>query len=325
MSEIRPSEVTRIIDLNSLEKASYIVAVLNMYGVADEAKKKRIDGIILSNFKSEIKPDKSEVVALCYGLNKGYSVFPRSYKSGNVEKSVKFQLNSQLDYYTIESLYQFVFNDKKSEEFTYIDYWCPKQKNKLFYKNKTDFQVLDVLVIGKKKPKVFSKEYLADLLQRFFLKDSEAFFKDFVDKIRTTVYNDTIEESNEVLGHKDDEIKRLYKEKEKYKNLEAELTELKNENDKIKNENKESLAIYKEPLENKTVLKDPNVTSLNYSDKTIFLKQVLKYKTYPKKMLENEAKAKDIIIPPKATLDDIIVLLMTTQNNSKDSKLTFPE
>ena len=161
-------KITRIVELNSLEKATFIVAVLNTFGVGDEAKKKKIDGLILSNFKSEIKPDKSEVVALCYGLNKGYSVFSNKYKSGNNEKIVKFQLNSQVDYYTIESLFQFVFNNSKTEGFPYIDNWCPKSNDRISARKKSDYQVLDVLVIGKKKPKVFSQEYLASLLQRFF-------------------------------------------------------------------------------------------------------------------------------------------------------------
>ena len=34
---------------------------------------------------------------------------------------VKFELESKLDYYTIESIYQFIFNNKKSNDFAYLD------------------------------------------------------------------------------------------------------------------------------------------------------------------------------------------------------------
>lgn len=314
-------KITRIIDLNTLEKATYIVAVLNIFGVGDEAKKKKIDGLILSNFKSEIKPDKSEVIALCYGLNKGYSVFSNKYKSGNIEKIVKFQLNSQLDYYTIESLYQFAFNNMKTEGFPYLDSWCPKLKN-FNSKRKTDYQVLDVVVTGKKKPKVFSQDYLASLLQRFIQKENEGLFKDIFDKIRMIIYNDTLEEINSEIELKDDEIKRLNKEIGKISKLEMEINRLMNENQTIKSKN--SVVHYKQSISNKTVVEEPIIESSN-SDKRLLIKQVLQYKEKNKTMLEKEAKEKGILVPKGAKLDDIIVLLMTSPNNLLDSKLQFPE
>jgi len=315
-------KITRIVDLNSLEKATYIVAVLNTFGV-DGAKMKRIDGLILSNFKSEIKPDKSEVVALCYGLNKGYSVFSNKYKSGDTEKIVKFQLNSQVDYYTIECLFQYVFNNTKSEGFPYLDNWCPKLKDN-YSKMQTDYQVLDVLVIGKKKPKVFSQEYLASLLQRFFQKENEGLFKDVFEKIRTIVYNDTFEELNDEITLRDEEIKRLNNEASKVSKLKIETDRLTSENQTITNRNKKSVVHYQQPLSNKTVVEEPINTPINL-DKKILVKQVLHYKEKNKTMLEKEAKEKGIIVPKGAKLDDVIVLLMTMPNNLSDSKLQFPE
>lgn len=317
-------KITRIVDLNNLEKATFIVAVLNTFGVGDEAKKKKIDGLILSNFKSEIKPDKSEVVALCYGLNKGYSVFSNKYKSGNNEKIVKFQLNSQVDYYTIESLFQFVFNNSKTEGFPYIDNWCPKFNDKISVKKKSDYQVLDVLVIGKKKPKVFSQEYLANLLQRFFQKENEGLFKDVFEKIRTIIYNDTLEELNDEIKLRDEEIKRLNNEVSKVSKLEIEIDSLINEKQANKIKNNESVVYYQQPLTNKTIVEEP-INALVNLDKKILVKQVLIYKEKNKTMLEKEAKEKGIIVPRGAKLDDIIVLLMTTPNNFSDSKLQFPE
>lgn len=314
--------ITRIIDLNNLEKATYIIAVLNSFGVGNEAKKKKIDSLILSNFKSEIKPEKSEVVALCYGLNKGYSIFANKYKSANKEKIVKFQLNSQVDYYTIESLFQFVFNNTKAQDLSYLDNWCQKSNEKHTVTNKSDYQVLDVLVIGKKKPKISSSEYLANLLQRFFQKENEILFKDFFDKIRTIIYNDTLEETNSEIEIRNDEINRLNKENDKIHKLENELNRLINEKQSVKS--KDSTAHYKQPSTNKNVVEEPKIEPL-YIDKRLLIKQVLQYKEKNKTMLEKEAKEKGIFIPKGTKLDDIIVLLMTSPNNPFDTKIQFPE
>lgn len=214
---------TRVIEISNLEKATYMVAVLLSYGVGDEARRKKIDGLILSNFKDEIKKDTSEAVALCYGLNRGYSVFSNKYKLHEKEKIVKFELKSQVDYYTIESIYQYVFNGWVAEGFPYLDSWCPKYSKRGYTIKKTDYLVLDTLVKGKKKPKVSSPEYLANLLQSFFSKETEVYFRTFVDKLRLTIYNDTIEELEEDLAEKNNEILQRRTEIERLKSLESEI------------------------------------------------------------------------------------------------------
>ena len=227
---ITKDKITRIIDLSNLKDATFIIAVLNTYGVGDEAKKKKIDGLILSNFKSDFQSDKSEIIALCYGLNRGYSVFSNKYKSENREKIIKFELNSQLDYYTIESLYQYSFSPPKGEEFPYLDDWCPKQKQSTYGKKKNAYKVLDIMVIGKKKPKVSSGEYVDNLLRQHFQKESEGYFKDFIERIRTAIANDLTEEFFEEISAKDDEIKRLKTEQNKVHILESEVYRLQDEN-----------------------------------------------------------------------------------------------
>jgi hypothetical protein len=310
-------KITRIIDLNNLEKATYIIAVLNTFGVGDEAKKKKIDGLILSNFKSEIKPDKSEVVALCYGLNKGYSSFPNKYKSGNKEKIVKFQLNSQVDYYTIESLFQFVFNNTKVEGLPYLDNWCPKFIEKQFSKNKSDYQVMDVLVVGKKKPKVFSQEYLANLLVRFFQKETETYFRDFVEKIRTTIYNDTKEEFQDEISFKEDEIIKLRKEQERVSKLESELNRLKIENSSLKNQREENDTYKTSKTVNKiTVVEEPIQKFLTApSEKLEIAQEIFKYQAMTVKILEKKAIERGISTKGLKK-EEIIIQLISTKSNS---------
>lgn len=298
---ILKDKITRIIDLNTLDKWTYTVAVLNTYGVGSESKKKKIDELILSNFKSEIKIGKSEGIALCYGINRGYSTFSNKYSLGKNEKVVKFQLNSQLDYYTIESLYQYAFNNCKSDKFLCLD-WCPKQKWSRVSK-KTDYQILDVIVIGKKKAKVSSLEYLENLLLQFFQKDNVSLFRGFLEKVREIIYNDTkdeiADEYENQIAQKQDEINKLRAEKK-------ELLEYPKVAPVKKYEQQEEKAI-------QTIV-EPQSAYSTKSDVKQIVEQYLKYKERGKKLLEDEAKEKGISVKGKK-IDEIILLLMTTPKN----------
>lgn len=159
---IKKDRITRIIDVESITDTwTYTIAILNAYGVGDESRKMRIDGLIQSHFTS-LKDGKREGVALCYGFNRGYSAFTKSY--GEVE--FKYKMESQLDYYTIESVFQYVFNDKVSSDFSYLDSWCPRLQPK-HPSRSTDYVILDELIIGKKKAKVFSQEWWNVFFQKF--------------------------------------------------------------------------------------------------------------------------------------------------------------
>ncbi|MCD8177675.1 MAG: hypothetical protein LUE98_09685 [Tannerellaceae bacterium] len=150
--QVQKRELSGIIDIESLGKGSYIIAVLYTFGLSDEGRKKKIDSLILSNFQKEINPARAEVVALCYGLNRGYSVFHNKYN----DKIVKFKLDSQLDYYTIESLYQTVFgNGEISNRFPYLDKWCPRQPVKKL--KDSEYRILDINVIDKPFEKAETK------------------------------------------------------------------------------------------------------------------------------------------------------------------------
>ena len=151
---VSQNKTTRKIELDSLNKQTYILAVLASYGVGSESKRDKIDGLILSNFEG-IKS--AQLVALCFGYNRGYNVFSSFYGTSESNRiDVKFRLDSQLDYYTIESVYQFVFNKKISENLDYLDLWCNKQHIQNIT-TKTDYCVLDTIVRGKKKQRLVPK------------------------------------------------------------------------------------------------------------------------------------------------------------------------
>lgn len=328
---IQKDKITRIIDLNSLDRWTYTVAVLNTYGVGSESKKKKIDELILSNFKSDIKAGKSEGIALCYGINRGYSAFSNKYSLGENEKVVKFQLNSQLDYYTIESLYQHVFNNIKSDEFTYLRDWCPKQKWVKISRKKTDYKILDVIVIGKKKAKVLSKEYWTNLLP-FFLQSNKFYEKtlpQIYQELGETVFNDAKEEITDdyenQIAQKQVYIDEL---RANLRNYEKQLFQKQQEIDKLKfeaksgiNENlikvKESEDEQKPSIQDEKSLTNAEQQSANMANSDIkkIIKDYLKYKKENQKMLKIEAKERDITIPNGMKKDEIILLLMTTPDS----------
>jgi hypothetical protein len=285
----------KIIDLDSLDKNTYIVAILNTYGVGNESKKKKIDELILSNFKSDIKSGKSEGIALCYGINRGYSAFSNKYSSGKNEKVVKFQLNSQLDYYTIESLYQYVFNNNaKSDEFAYLN-WCPKQKwTKI---SKTNYKILDVAVIGKKKARVLSKEYFQNLFPSSFQSLLEKTLLQICQELVETVFNDT---KNEIADKYENQIAQLQEENVR---LQEEIDKLKTEQQKIQKS-------YPQQEEVIPIVAEPITPYSQKQEAKKIAEKVLKYKDKPKKMLEDEARKNNISIPKRSTVNDIILSLI---------------
>lgn len=162
---IKKNPITKIIDTESMEWPLYGYAMLYTYGVADEAKRKKIDDLILCNFQQNVKDKLEESIAFFYGYNRGYSVFNNTYLKDGKTVDVKFKLESQLDYYIIESVFQYVFNGKVVGELPYLDSWCSKQKARLV--NVGEYIILDTIIRDKKKVKVFSEEWWKELLPGF--------------------------------------------------------------------------------------------------------------------------------------------------------------
>ena len=216
---------TKAINYDKLSGITYALAILQSYGVGGEAATKKIDALICNNFK-DIKDGKAEGIALYYGYNRGYSVFNNCYGTQETGRQiVKYLLESQLDYYTIESVYLFAFyGNTTSSLFPYIDAWCPKKNQRP--KRKTDYMVLDTAFIGKKKPSVFSKEYLLGFLEEIKTFDFiNTPLSSLVDKIRICVAEDTKEEIEDAAEAKFAEAEAKWI--AKYKELQAEVDSLK--------------------------------------------------------------------------------------------------
>lgn len=203
---IQRSSITGLVNFEKLSGITYAFAILQFYGVSGEAASKKIDILISNNFQ-DLKEGTGEGIALYYGYNRGYSIFNNSYGVSDTERQVvKFLLDSQLDYYTIESVYQYVFYSNNSvHSYPYIDSWCPiKVQNP---KRKTDYKILDTVFVGKKKPSVFSKEYLRGFLEE--IKRYDIFnmtLEALIESVRNRVAEDAKEEYEEAAQTKVAEI-----------------------------------------------------------------------------------------------------------------------
>ena len=144
---------------------TYIVAILETYG---PGKRKQVDSFISDLISAKFNSKRKEGLALSLGINKGYSAFRNKYKTANFETNIKFELNSKLDYYIIESIYQSVFNDQKNlKEFSFIDEWCPTSTGqKIDLSSFKTYNVLDKTIILKKKGDFFLELFHSSLEER---------------------------------------------------------------------------------------------------------------------------------------------------------------
>lgn len=236
-NQIIDRSFTKAINFDKLSGITYAFAILQSYGVGGEAAIKKIDALISTNFE-ELKVGKAEGIALYYGYNRGYSVFNNSYGTEESGRQiVKYLLNSKLDYYTIESVYQFSFYSKTTlTRFSYLDEWCPNINQHA--KRKNDYIVLDTAFIGKKKPSVFSKDYLQGFLAEFKTFDFlNVPLTSLVELIRKRVADDTKEELEDVAETKISEAQAMINSlKRDISSQQSIISNLQRQNDKLTEE-----------------------------------------------------------------------------------------
>jgi len=188
-------------NLDKNNSITYKLAILHTYGEDSTKRKKTSD--LLYDYKTEkIPKDKVEGISLIYGINNGYSSFYNFYD----KKIVKFKMDSLLDYYIIESIFQYVINNKKeNREFEYINDILPTQELELDLKTDNTKQV---------KEKHESLESLLNFAQNNIFEISP---KELIGQIWKKFEN--------LLYEKDNEIKKLNN-----KILELENQEINNSN-----------------------------------------------------------------------------------------------
>lgn len=130
---------------------TYLVAILESYG---KGKRKQVDSFISDLIAGKFVEKKKEGLSLIFGLNKGYKAFRNKYKTSNFEVDIKFHLDSKLDYYIIESIYQNVFNSLNNiSSFKYIDsLFLETKKDEIKTSKYITYQMIDETIVWKVRP-----------------------------------------------------------------------------------------------------------------------------------------------------------------------------
>ncbi|MBU7570507.1 MAG: hypothetical protein KAF41_07660, partial [Flavobacterium sp.] len=281
-----------IINLDTINPSSFIfdLSILAIYG---HNKNKSTDDLVSSIQTGIIPAEKREEIALLFGLNTGYTKLRNQYKSGNKSFNVKFKFDSQLDYYIIESIYQFIFNNNKdSYHFNYIDSFCIKQNPTAPSQGFSSYIILDKLIIAKKKASL-SEEYwnlysdsickvLSDYAKKytppfanFHEEQSNKYFKELLYKSITTSISEF--EQNFINTKTEDFQNEILNIKKSY---ETTIQNLNNEIKFLKSKNTSSRV--KEKVENKEIIQNENnlyyLNTIDYSKFTFAeLKAIAKF------------------------------------------------
>lgn len=248
------------IDKISENTQTYLVAILESYG---KGKRKQVDSFISDLIAGKFVEKKKEGLSLIFGLNKGYKAFRNKYKTSNFEVDIKFHLDSKLEYYIIESIYQNVFNSLSNiSSFKYIDsLFSETKKEEIKTSNYITYQMIDETIVWKVRPISIVEKVLSKIAQRVsdwfpsFVQvkknEIELLFKSEIEHFKTEIETEVsnrykteleqnkalIEQLNNIISEKDKTINQLeYQIKENTKSkVESEEKPVKQEESEIKN------------------------------------------------------------------------------------------
>lgn len=236
----------------------YDFAILATYG---EGKSKSTDNLVTDIGNGTINSEKAEDVSILFGMNNGYSKLRNKYKGAVKDWNVKFTLDSKLDYYIIESVFQFAFHGSKaSYSFDYIDKWCPSSKKATSVKGYETYNILDTTVIAKKKQsplEIFLESSSADIYIAIFksisqwlppfTKSDEKLAIDYFEKQLKHVLSESVEALQKRIENEFEDSYNAQKQeaiethKAEVEKLRTELSLLKQENQNLKSQNKTQL------------------------------------------------------------------------------------
>jgi len=152
----------------------FYLTLMKIYGVGGVKSEYDLINLLLS---SKTYLENREEVLFLFGHHLGYSKLFNGYKVSNTFYPVKYDLVSKINYYTIETIYQYVFNNiEKSDFFPYLDEWVP---NKPVQKHRgyETYKILDEVVKLKKKKSYserYSEQFSNEIVDRVLLKINES-------------------------------------------------------------------------------------------------------------------------------------------------------
>jgi hypothetical protein len=307
-----------LINIDSIDKTTHLydLAILATYG---ESKNKSVDDLVSNMHNGIIPESKKEDIALLFGLNTGYTKFRNKYKSNNREYNIKFKLESKLDFYTIESIFQFTFyQNRKSYAFPFIDKMTFPQSFKKNFKGFEIYNILGKTIIAKKKQTP---------LERFLEKYSMGFYeklsnsaKQFIpayatfDNEKAIAHFKSILNDSFILALQQFEKEVLTENEELFieekqsliSSYEEKIVLLKNELNNSKQIKAETRTI--KTLSDENEIKETSVVS----EPTVFIIPSKDYEKMSLPDLRKEAKEKGIKVSVKATKKEIIDLIKNT-------------
>ena len=315
---VRIEKKLGLINIDSIEKTTHLydIAILATYG---ESKNKSVDDLVNGLHNGAIPESKKEDIALLFGLNTGYTKFRNKYKSNNREYNIKFKLDSKLDFYTIESIFQFAFyQNRKSYAFSYIDKMTFPQSSKKNIKGFETYSILDKTIIAKKKQTPLER-FLENYSIGFYEKLSNS-AKQFIPTYATfdnekaiahfkSLLNDSFilalqQFEKEVLSENEELF--IDEKQSLISSYEEKIELLKNEIKNSKAIKSDSAAIKKfsdeSEIKETSVVNEPTVSSIPSKE----------YEKMSLPDLKKEAKEKGIKVFAKATKKDIIELIKNT-------------
>lgn len=193
------------IDRISENTNTYLVAILERYG---KGKRMQVDSFIsdlisdkfFKNINSSERSKKKEGLSLIFGLNKGYKAFRNKYKTANFEVDIKFHLDTKLDYYIIESIYQSVFNSLNSVlSFKYIDNLFSESKKEESQTAKyITYQMIDkTIILQERSDTPFERvlERISDVISKWFpfgvkKNEIESLFRADIESFKNSIETD---------------------------------------------------------------------------------------------------------------------------------------
>lgn len=185
---------------------TFKLAILNTFG---KSKSKSIEDLLSTIFE-DLEYSRREEIALIYGLNTGYEALRNFYKLKERNFIVKFELESKIDYYIIESIFNYSFRNKKSEKFDFIerDIKIPFRKQEIVNSDYLHYQFLDTLAVIKRKDYIESLELIVEsiikeiaqwLPKNIFTINFNTLKMNFVSKLKAMYLNQIDEVKKDII------------------------------------------------------------------------------------------------------------------------------
>jgi hypothetical protein len=180
---INIKEKFNIILLNEVEDDAliYYMTILATYG---EGKPKSIDDFVTDLESDKIKSIYKEIATILIGLNHGYRNLRHTYFLQNINVPIKFKLENKLDFYTLETIYNYC---KKINNFSYETltkcFILPESEIKKIDKNKClGHYIFDSNLITTCKLDFMSPEYILNILQSYLSSNDNDILTKYINK-----------------------------------------------------------------------------------------------------------------------------------------------